>query len=51
MNQMERDFHQNNCLSIVSEGHSAERPTAKKFISLGLAERFNQRKSQDERSI
>ena len=32
-----RDFHQNNCSGIMSEGHSAAGSKAKKFISLELA--------------
>ena len=32
-----KNFHQNDCFGIMSEGHSAAGSTAKKFISLGLA--------------
>ena len=35
-----KDFHQNNGSGIISEGHSAEGSTAKKFISLPDAKKF-----------
>ena len=45
-----RDSRQNNCSSIMSEGQSAERPTAKKFISLGACSGTDEKAPGEQRA-